>query len=204
MKIIKKIFVILSFLSLFALCGCKNKNTGNTSGVDYTKYDALVAKDFDAFTLKVRTEKDGETLNGQYTVTPVNTGKKITYSYQQINEIKEENGEYVFPDEYKSTLTGEMIIDGNTVLSQNGAELNVSFEKISSIGLEFDESFFANVTQTEKSFTADVINPSGYLGQTLNCSQMTTTLRFIGEELIKIELSYLSESGASVYIEYAF
>jgi hypothetical protein len=204
MKIIRKLCLILSCLLLVSFVGCKDKEKETDNTINYAKYSAMISKDFDSFTLKVTTKLDDDTLNGQYTVETVTAGKKITYSYQKINEIIEENGEYVFPEEYKSTLNGELLINGNVILSQNGEDLNLPFDKISSIGLEFEADFFENVTQTDKSFSATVVNPSGYVGRTLSCTQMTTTLRFIEDTLIKLEISYLSEHGASVYIEYSF
>lgn len=207
MKRIKKLLTLIPLLLLFSFGGCscgKDTPPQENSEDAYAQYNEMVAQDFSSFTLKITTQNDGTILNGQYSVRPCDEGTHITYSYQKVNEIIQDGEVLIFPDEYISTLQGEMVVNGNVILSQNGAEINLPFDKISSIGLEFDESFFENVTKTDKSFSATVVNPSGYLCQTINCTQMTTTLRFIENTLMKIEISYLSEKGTTVQIEYSF
>ncbi len=199
----KKKYLLITALSCSVLAATVLAGCGGPSDV-YSQLNDLVADTPASVQLDVTVTVDGETLTGAYSVKTEDDGYRVTYSYEKLNTFELVDGAYVVPEEYKSTLTGNMLVSGGKIVEQNGAAVDITMEQITAAGVRFDESYFTDVEANEGSFTATVSEPSEFLQTTITCTGMTVNATYTSEQIESLTIAYTSAGGAQVLIEYGF
>ena len=123
---------------------------------------------------------------------------------EKYNEIEKVNGEYIIPDSIKSTLEGEAVVSGGVVVSQNGDEVDIEFEKINVPNFNFDKNYFSNASNKQGKFIADVTNPSGFVGTSISCSNMSVSVSYSDTAITEIEYSYATGKYFNTTVKYSF
>lgn len=192
-------FVLLGCLAFAALAGC---SLGEKNDV-YSTLNQLAAKTPQSLALEPSVTADGETLKGEYEVVAEEDGYRVTYSYEKLSLFTEEDGTYPLPEEYKQTVEGEMLVSDGKIVEQNGEAADLSIEQITASGVRFSAPCFTDVEQAEGSFQANVSDPSAFLQEEFSCTGMTVEVTY-GETISAMKISYTSQGGAQVVLEYTF
>ena len=200
-RIISLILIILAVVFAFASCG--GAQTQNKATV-YEILNKIFTKDNSFVNIQVETVTSGKSLASMYTVAKETSGEKITYSIEKLSTFEEVNGEYIVPESYKITLNGEVLVLNGNVVEQSGDIADLDFTKTEIPNFKFNEGYFSNVQDNAGKFTADVINPSGFISTSISCSDMSVSVVYNESMISEIVLSYTSVEGSSVTIKYLF
>ena len=197
-RIICILLIAISILS-FASCGgaSSDKNTCETLNKIFTKDNSLV-------NIEVKTVTNEKSLASMYTVVKETNGEKITYSIEKLSTFEEVNGEYIVPESYKTTIKGEVLLSNGAVVSQSGDIADLDFTKTEIPKFKFNEGYFSNVQDNAGKFTADVTNPSGFLGAEISCSNMSVTVSYSENKISEIILNYSTDKSTQTTLKYFF
>ncbi len=192
----KKIFKIILFtvVAVLTLCGCE-KASGK---VDYDSLTKKLNSDYSGWTLTVMTKKDDVTLTDIFTVKNSDTQTEIEYSIEKLSE-------HSFDDDndFITKKSGTAVIKDGKIETVNGDEVTIEIENIATLGLSFKAEYFGNAKFSDTSFSASVTNPSGFLGKSLTCTDMTVYASF-ADKFTKINITYTAENGAKIVCTYSF
>lgn len=121
----------------------------------------------------------------------------INYSYQEFNTFDLESPEPI--DEAIVTKSGSVTYKGGQVKENEGDEINISFRMLDLKKLNFDESYFNNVSYNTDSFQADVINPSNFINMG-DINEVHIEATYSLERFNTISLNFM-RNNHQVYIE---
>lgn len=183
----KIIFVILLILIVcLSLCGCNKM---------FSRLNDLNKKPHDNVKLSVKLVGNGAELNGTYTAVKQADGSvSVAYSYQVLNEITTENGEYVIPQERISTYSGSMkvtSVNGETkVEMQDGDKPDLDLSQITAVSLNFDKSNLDNVVDKDGVFAADVKDLSTLMGGQITGQNARVVAKYVKDVIESVEISF--------------
>ncbi len=187
--------MLILMLSLACLAGCGDDTPPEEEGI-YKMLSELVAG-VDGFALSVNTaHAGGETLASNYEVEYTENGYNVNYNYEILNKIDLANP----AAEYKSIRSGTAVIVDSEVKSYTGDELDVLPGKFS---LDFKETYFSEVSESDGTFRANVIDVKNFLGTNKDFSDMTVDIVFSQSSFESIMLTYSTQS-ADVTVTYSF
>ena len=190
------IAIIISVALALALCACEV--TINVSQADYDKLTSMLDSAYSGWTLTVSTTKGDVTLENKFVVTKETEQTKIDYTVEKLNELSMDSD-----SEFKTRYVGTATIVDGKITSINGDEVSVELEKLDKVGLTFKTDYFQNAKMTANAISADVKDPSGFLGVDVTCSDMKLVASF-GEKFDYIRISYKTEDGSTVVYNYDF
>ena len=167
---------------------------------DNNKYDALnsmLNAKYSQIEITVTDTFDEETsLESKYTINYYDDYILVKYTVEQFTEISIDSPS----TEMKSIIDGEAIIMGELVTVLFGDDAGITAD-IAKLTMSFDESYFKNINLTDDYVEADVKDESGFLGQNINCTNMSMRATF-HDVFYRMEISYTSTIGSVV--EYVF
>ncbi len=195
----KKTFslICLCCVAALALVGCDSAD-------EYDALNQLISAERSHISLTVSTTLNDLTLTGSYLATTTEEGVRIDYAYETFRLIEETEGGYVVPNEVKASHQGSMLIADGQVVSAEGEAPDLSVEQITSPGVHFDGSYFAEPELTAGKFAADVIEPAKFLQQQLTATDMRVEVAYTGTAIRYMNISYTAGSGAKVRLAYQF
>lgn len=195
----KKIFaaVTAACTAAFLLAACDGGN-GRT---DYGKLNSMLGAEYSAVTLTVTdTFGDGTVLTSEYIMTFSEEEINVQYTVEQLAGFGGLDG--TLPHSPKKTLSGSAVIAGGEVMQTQGDDVGLSAD-IAGTGFTFKEEYFENVSMTAASFSANVKDPSAFLGKELTCTGMTVQASF-GSAFSELTVRYGGMNGGSVQYLYKF
>lgn len=187
----KTLVLIVLVISIFSLCAC-------AGGGSFTDIDNMAKQNYTVVERTIKTTASGETLTSHFTVRGTDE-VKIDYSVEQINKIDISN----MPNDYKTTKTGSVKLNGTQITEQTGDEIDVNFVAMAKLNLNFVKEYFTQVRWSKNKMTANVSNIEGFLGANVQCSWMKVEADY-SSVLKEVTVEYLTVNGAEVQITYAF
>lgn len=193
----KKIFKIILFtvIAVLTLCGCEKVNINKA---DYNSLTQKLSSDYSGWTLTVTTKKDDVTLTDIFTVKNSDAQTEIEYTLETLSELSFDGD-----SEFITKKSGTAVIKDGKVQTINGDEVSLDIEKLTNIGLTFKAEYFGNAKFSDTSFSATVKNPSGFIGKSLTCTDMTVYASF-ADKFTKINIIYTADNGAKIVCNYSF
>lgn len=196
----KKIFSVVILVVLYlSLCGCFD----TTDKTIYDDFNQMSRVSYTDYSISIKRVADGETLSSSYKIRTEGGVSKIEYSYEVLNPIEEVDGNFIVPEEYKSTKNGSVTVQNGKIVEMNGEELNVDITEIDGIALKFAESYFDDISDKDNCFTAKVKNVDKFLGKHVDCLNMTVEIEYTESQFKKVKISYMA-NDASIETEYLF
>lgn len=196
----KKVLGLICVIVLCLLClsACVETDSGK---VACDQLNRLISKESKSLSLTVKTTTAEDTLTGSYNINKVDDAYTVSYSYEKLNGYEEIDGVIVPPTEYKSTIQGTMKVKDGIVIEQDGASVNIALESLSASGLSFNKDYFANISNREGVFKADVVDTQGFIGYDAEISNMQVEVTYSLTNISRIKITY-STSTASVELLY--
>lgn len=196
----KKVLGLICVIVLCLLCLSACVET-DSEKVACDQLNRLISKESKSLSLTVKTTTAEDTLTGSYNINKVDDAYTVSYSYEKLNGYEEIDGVIVPPTEYKSTIQGTMKVKDGIVIEQDGASVNIALESLSVSGLSFNKDYFANISNREGVFKADVIDTQGFIGYDAEISNMQVEVTYSLTNISRIKITY-STSTASVELLY--
>ena len=192
----KSVFALATIgIAVCCLGACKTKDVDE----QYNELNAMLQANYSEIVIRMTDTFDKDTsLTEEYRMSYSSTTVFVEYSVERFVEISIDNPSSDLKTELKGIAT---IKDGS--ISFNGDEVPGMTADIANISLNFNKSYFAKAEFEDKSFTADVSSPSGFMGSALLCTNMKVNAAF-DEVFSSIQISYTSPSGSQVKYSYTF
>ena len=190
----KKIFAVAA-----ACAAAISLGACTTSGSDdeYTELNAMLDLNYSKIILTVtNTFEDTASLTSEYVMEYSDGGVTVKYSVERFTSISLDAP----ASDNKTTLTGEAVIKDGVVTGGENVNLPAT---IAEKGLTFKGEYFANAELTGVYLKADVTDPDGFTGSSLNCADMKVYATFL-EMFYEIEITYVGETGNAVECAYRF
>lgn len=193
----KNIFKIILFtvIAVLTLCGCEKVNINKA---DYNSLTQKLSSDYSGWTLTVTTKKDDVTLSDIFSVKNSDAQTEIEYTLETLSELSFDSD-----SEFITKKSGTAVIKDGKIETVNGDEVAIEIENIATLGLSFKAEYFGNAKFSDTSFSASVKNPSGFIGKSLTCTDMTVYASF-ADKFTKINIIYTAENGAKIVCDYSF
>ena len=202
----KKITLLIALLvvAILAFAACSN----GPSVADLQNINDMLKLDYSVVKVIINTTTSNATLNGAFTLTFNGDDTTISYQFDRRNTFvvdgsgnaSEAQGGYIVREE------GEVVVrDGKVIKGDTSVDLPI--DQLTIGGFSFKQAFFSNATNDKAKFEADVVNPQNFTGNSsLVCSDMHVVVvrNVSAKALTSIELTYVSENGAQVKINYLF
>lgn len=188
----KFLLVAMCVLTLVCLCACKKDM--------YKKMDEIVSADYAQINISVETTKGNDKLSSQITVKNQENKSTVDYNVEMFTKITSDQ----IPENYKTTYIGKVEMTDGVVTSETGDKIDLlDFSKAVSIRCRFDKTYFSDAEFVEGVFTAKVLAPRQFMGDSsLNCSEMDVRFEYEAEQKV-LTISYVDNKGVSVKIIYA-
>ena len=188
--------VLLVAIALVLVLTVLSACNGNQEMLD--TINGLLKEDYSKVTVKVTTQMSDVELNGEYTLTFNDDVTYIDYRYDELNELSIDGA-----NSFISSKEGTATVQGRTVTSGN--EEDLSSAPLEFTGLSFKRVNFKNVVAKGSVFNADVVSPSGFMGNSdFSATNMHVKVVMFEGALVRIKITYVSSKGADVTIEYGF
>ncbi len=191
----KIIFAISAVCAAACLTACGG---GDKPAYDHYKaMDEMFNASYSKITVSVTNTFDVDTqLISSYEM--LYSGDEITvkYSIERFTGISIDTGNME-----KTVTDGTAKIKNGAVVSDSAGMLEV----VPDTKFSFKAEYFSNVNEDiiDMYLQADVVNPSGFMGTDIKCSDMKVNAEYF-TEFKKMEINYKGESGNSVKINYNF
>lgn len=168
---------------------------------EYKFLNDMLSADYSQIVLTVTDTFDEDTsLRSVYTMTYSGINVKVEYEIEKFSQFDLSLDGTV--EEVKTTLKGEILIQGGVVTSRDGDNVDLT-EAVADLRFSFKADLFENAELNGNFFKADVKEASRFLGSELTCTDMKIYATFI-EVFNEIQITYTSESGSSVKFGYIF
>lgn len=190
------LLLVISILLIVTLCACDLIT--NVTASDMEKFNTLLDVDYDGWTLSVSTTTGDVTLNNKFVVTKETEKTTIDYTLEKLNEISIEGN-----NEFKSTIRGSVTVVDGKIVSIDGEEANLDVEQLDEVSMVFKLNYFKNISLNSTTLSADVTNPSGFLGYEIDCHDMKLLAKY-SDDFDYIKINYTNTDGSSVEIKYEF
>lgn len=199
----KHIFSIVTICAM-ALClgGCSlfapTPSTTDDGNDSYDALNTMLHADYSQIAITVTNTFDADTvLKSEYTLTYAESSVTVTYQVERFSELSLDGA-----TTWKTTLTGEAVIENGTVVSTRGDDIGLTAD-IAEISLNFREEYFENVQLTGIFLIADVKDPSGFFGSEVAGSDMKVDATFLNI-FCDMNITYTATAGNQVEIQYNF
>lgn len=194
----KKFFISIALLLIaVVLCGCTNQMTLEV-------VNAMANVEYSRVELTVETTLDGQKLTSNYKTSKNGEVSTVNYSIEKLSSFGvDEYGNYVIPEDYKTTLTGSFTVENGKTEGDVVTDLDLSL--VSAYGLLFAENTLSDVQFNGNVMTATVSDPAAFVGRTdfvatdMKLSVTVTELTFSA-----MTVSYTAFDGAIVKLNYLF
>ena len=200
----KKIFLLFVVLTVATLClaACVGPSVN-----DLQKINEQLKVDYSKITVVTNTKTETVELSGTFTLTFDGDETKIDYDYERLNTFDVDgNGNVANADgDFLVREKGTAVVRDNVIV--NGENVAFDLAEIDITGFSFKQAFFSKASFKGAKFEADVVAPQKFTGNlALNCTDMhVVVIRNVNAgTLTSIELTYTSENGAAVKINYLF
>lgn len=197
----KKLFLatMCLLLALTCLAGC-------VSHADQiAEIDKLLNVKYAKMDIAVTVSKDSDELTSQFSVEyGENDTSTITFNIQRFATISADG---TAPDSFIEMYQGSATVKSGEVVSVNGdVPQDVKLESVSSRGMKFSESYFADVKATDGALTAKVTKPQAFLGQSdFDCKSDSMVVSVGYADVLQyVRIQYVSLNGAKVVLMYTF
>ncbi len=201
-KLLSFVLVIISLLLTLSSCDIFSPSDDDNE-TDANVFDSLgeMAKnDYNAVTVNISSEYEGETLKDIYNITKDGTKTTVKYTCQRYSNFSEGN----IPEEYIKTYTGTIVTENDKIISKDGDDVYIAFTEINVKNFNFSENVFSNTTNESGVFKAKIQNPSSFFSNnTLKLSDAEIEVKY-STTFENITIKYKSESGALITSTYAF
>ena len=144
--------------------------------------------------LTTKTTEKGNVFNGNYTITEHGDVRAASYSYEKLSAFEIGDDDVVIPDDFKTTLTGQIKIKNGKIIEQNGAALNVAIEALNVKSLSLSESLLTNVKSEAGAFSADIISLNSVMNIDFATTDAKIDVAYTDTKITKIVLSYATSS----------
>lgn len=200
-KIITICLILVLILAVMCISSCEDVLTN-----DLRLINTLLRREYDNVQLTIKTDQDGLVLNAFYTFTKQNGNTNIEYQVDKLNRFDVNDNVVGAPDSFKIKVSGSAVFDGNTVTHIDGETVD---DKILLDVVEprmaFISSYFDNVAITNYNFSADVVNPCGFMGdENFDATDMKVQVLYSTTMLGSIKISYKTAGGTSIVMSYMF
>ena len=190
------LLLVISILLIVTLCACDLIT--NVTASDMEKFNTLLDVDYDGWTLSVSTTTGDVTLNNKFVVTKETEKTTIDYTLEKLNEISIDGN-----NEFKTTIRGSVTVVDGKIVSIDGEEANLDVEQFDEVSMVFKLNYFKNISLNSTTLSADVTNPSGFLGCEIDCQDMKLLAKY-SDDFDYIKINYTNTDGSSVEIKYEF
>ncbi len=189
----RKILILVSVvLALtFALCACADDNT-------YTRINKLLNEDYSKVELTVSTTFDDETLTSTVTSTQNGDETTVKYCIRQYATF----GDSV-PENYVEETNGEIVVKNGKIVRNNGVLVGIDLEQATA-KYNFNADYFIAPQMNGNVFSASVGNAKGFFGDTEFAGSGVKVSVTFSEVLESMQVTYTSQSGAKVELNYVF
>ncbi len=204
MKNIRRISIIIIAISLLlGLCACNI--LPQTQANVYDDINDMLDKDYSTIALSITSTTDDATLTSSFNTIFKENRQSVTYSVQQFGKFEVNDGVITPPSSYIVTKSGMIALENGKVVDRQGDEIDVDVSALSSALFSFKKEYFANVTSSNSSFSADVTNAKAFMSNSaLNVSDMKVSVGISGDKIASIIITYTSENDASIKMHYTF
>lgn len=195
----KTIFAIAAACAATAcLSACNLSCDGNKPSYNY--YDAIndmLNASYSKIDISVTNTFDTDTeLVSTYEMIYAGDEITVNYSIERFTGISLDTA-----GTEKSVTTGTASIKNGAVVSDDKQMLEV----IPGTKFSFKAEYFTNVNEDiiDMMFQADVLNPSGFMGTEIKCTDMKVNAEYLNV-FSEMEVTYTGDAGNSVKIVYNF
>ncbi len=203
----KAIFTLVTLLLIsFLLTGC-NLIMGDDDPCEIINRCAEL--EYTQTNLEVQTTHNGTTLVNKFSAVKGANNTMVTYSTEEMATIeKDQNGDYIIPDDMIIKKTGSATVKDGKIVEQNGDAVSIPVASLEKISIEFTKEYFTDIkTYTEGNsevFVAKVSAPILFTGNAkFDGKNMTVQARY-NEKLEVVMMDYTSKDGATVKVIYTF
>lgn len=194
-------FVLIILLVTVCISACTDAKTDGLRTIN-----TLLRKQYDSVSFSVKTGKDGLELNALYTFVKDGDKTNIEYYADRLNNFDVNGSAVGSPNGFITRVSGSAVFDGKTVTHVDGEAVNenIILDTVEP-RITFIASYFNNAKFTNSSFSADVVNPDGFMGQeNFDAADMKVQVLYNASMLGSIKISYKTADGAEVSMSYLF
>ncbi len=162
----KKFFVFLAAAAMIiCLAGCDKGNTqvdgtqSQNAGA-YEQLNEMFTRSYASITVDVTDTFDGFSLGSSYNL--IYSGEKINVSYT-VERLRKVSLDAPLSGD-KTTLVGEVLIEGDKTTLLRGDDIGLSAASLSG-GLVFKEEYFRDPNLTSMYLRSDVADPDAFFGK---------------------------------------
>ncbi len=192
----KRIISVLAVLCLLVLVFCACDGLGDST---IGALNDKLSEYYSGWTVNVTTLKNNVSLTNEFEISRVGEGYEIDYTVEKLNELSIDA-----LSEFKTTIEGKALVKEGKLTITEGDAVDVDLSGMTEIGLKFDGAYFTDISITTSMFKAKVTSPKEFLGNDIECSDMTVTASFKDATFNYITISYTSTDGAKVTYRYEF
>ncbi len=190
------LIVVLTVLTL-CLCAC-NDPSGEMRNIN-----SLLRDEYSKMNVTVSTEYQGYTLLDTYDLVTSDGKTNITYEIMRFNSFEESNGNVSAPDEIVTKRKGSAVVENGKLVSVNGDPITAVELDSLNLNMSLKLPYFENIKTPNNTFSADVVNPQGFLGvDSFDGTDLHVVIRYTESSISRIKLEYVGSSGSTVTISY--
>lgn len=200
-KVVLVCLVLALIFAVMCISACENVLTENLRTIN-----TLLRREYDNVQLSVKTDQGGMVLNALYTFTKKDGKTNIEYYVDKLNRFDVSDNALSAPDSFKTRVSGTAVFDGNSVTHVDGETVdeNILLDVVEP-RMVFIASYFANVETKNSSFSADVVNPAGFMGEEdFDATDMTVQVLFNATMIGSLKISYKTANGVKIDMHYLF
>lgn len=197
--------IILSFVLIFSLLmsfsACKNGGSKDDKTPEETVYsvlDRLAKNDYSEIELTTTVKNGDIELTAKYVLTDTS----VTYVVEQMSMLPVDGVLDNVSATDKIVLSGTATVKDGTVLTLDGASVNMpEYDELKG-AFNFKEDYFSNVKEDSGKFSADVISPADFLGTTKVLANLKVEVEYNSNAITKLTLVYKTANSTvtTVYL----
>lgn len=196
-KLLTICLVIVLILTAVCFVSCKENASDKLR-----KINTALMREYSKVELTVATTSDEVTLDAKYVLTYSDGITNISFEVDRLNSFDTE-GE--IPTEFKSTIKGNAVYDGNKITSVDGGAVDYDVPlDVVSAHMMFKVSYLGNIRVHNNGIFANVTNPQAFLGDDeFEGTDMTVRVVLDGANLSSIVINYQTDND-KVKLQYSF
>lgn len=200
--------ILLSLLLIFSVVICLPSCNDVTieENPEFAKFNAMFEKEFENYTITVDTTSyNGDVLNDKYVVTTVDGNKSVKYRIETLNEFVVNGDVITAPESYKKVVEGTQNLSINFAPLSDTSDITTKpYMNCNVPQFNFSYACLENEIITPQSFKADITSLNGFMKLNVKGTDATVMVKFSGEAVNSIEITYLTEAQSTVVITYNF
>lgn len=196
-RILVFLAAVIAVITLFGTA-CFGQG-GEDSGTRYDVLKQMLNGDYTALKFTATMESGGVTLENTFDIRYKGIKTVIDYSVQRLSRLSLDSA----PDMIE-TLSGSVTVQDGAIVEMSGEAVSIPFEKLTSLGLDFSDNYFADAVLTETSFYAKVLDPKSFLGVSEFSGSGMEVEAVFTDQCQKIVITYAADLSTSVRYCYQF